>query len=90
LEDEEFALRSLQKSKINNRHSSINLPFAAGKAKPLTIHRAKIRPAPPLPAYCGGYGLLPGGFSASIRQLPPAAGQAARRFPLPPIQFRKP
>jgi hypothetical protein len=25
LEDEEFAQRSLQKSKINNRHSSINL-----------------------------------------------------------------
>jgi hypothetical protein len=43
LEDAEFALRSLQKSTINNRHSSINLPFAAGKAKPVAIHRAKIR-----------------------------------------------
>jgi hypothetical protein len=44
LEDEEFALRSLQRSTINNRHSSINLPFAAGKAKSVVIHRAKIRP----------------------------------------------
>jgi hypothetical protein len=47
LEEEEFALRSLQQSTINNRQSSINLPFAAGKAKPVAIYRAKIRPECP-------------------------------------------
>jgi hypothetical protein len=49
LEDEEFALRSLQQSTINNRQAAINLPFAAGKAKPVAIYRAKIRPKRPLP-----------------------------------------
>jgi hypothetical protein len=42
LEEEELALRSLQKSTIHNLHSSINVSSAAGRINRVAFHRAKI------------------------------------------------
>jgi hypothetical protein len=45
LEEKEFALRSIQKSTIHNRQSSIDVRSALGRMNPVAVNRAKIRRA---------------------------------------------